>query len=119
VDPGSLLLLAVTLGLVFMIVSRGRKQQREVQAVQAALVPGVEVMTSSGLQGTLVELTDDGTAVLEVAPGVTTRWDRRAIARVIQPVAVEEPARDTEDDSIVQPAPGAVRVESAAPTDRD
>lgn len=117
-DPGSLLLLAVTLGLVFMIVSRGRRQQREVQAVQAALVPGVEVMTSSGLQGTLVELTDDGTAVLEVAPGVTTRWDRRAVARVIEPASTDA-ATDTEDDSVVQPAPGAVRVESTAPTDRD
>lgn len=117
-DPGSLLLLVVTLGLVFMIVSRGRKQQREVQAVQAALAPGVEVMTSSGLQGTLVELTDDGTAVIEVAPGVTTRWDRRAVARVIQPAA-DEPTTDLEDDSVVRPAPGAVRVESAAPTDRD
>jgi preprotein translocase subunit YajC len=77
------------------------------------------VMTSSGLQGRLVELTDDGTAVLEVAPGVTTRWDRRAIARVVEPTSTDGTAGDTEDDAVVQPAPGAVRVESAAPTDRD
>ncbi len=116
-DPGSLLLIAITFGLLFMIFSRGRKQQREVQELQARLAPGAEVMTTSGMYGTLVELTDDGVAVLETAPGQHTRWDRRAIAKIV-----------TADTGVESPEPGATAVEplapgrpadSTAPSDRD
>ncbi len=87
IDPFSLLFLAVTFGLLFMIVSRGRRQRRELLDLQERLAVGAEVMTTSGLYATIAELHDDGVAVLETAPGQRSRWDRRAIARVVTPQA--------------------------------
>lgn len=92
-DSGFILFLfvLVIVGTVWMSVSRMRKQQQgalEAVRLQESLVPGQEVMTGSGLFGTVVE-TDDITVTLEISPGVTSRWLRPAIARLIMP-PVEE-----------------------------
>ena len=42
-----------------------------------------QVITSTGLYGTVAAIEDDA-VLLEIAPGVTTRWARAAIARVIE-----------------------------------
>ncbi|MCI2238985.1 preprotein translocase subunit YajC [Kineococcus sp. TRM81007] len=76
------LLLMVAL-LVFMF-SRTRKQQRAQVEMQNSVGPGAEVMTTSGTYGTVVDV-DGDTVVLEIAPGVRTRWARRAVARVVTP----------------------------------
>jgi preprotein translocase subunit YajC len=82
VEPFSLLFLAVGVYLLFLMFSRTRKQQREVQRTQAGLTPGAEVMTTAGMFATVVEL-DDQVVVLETAPGQRSRWDRRAVARIL------------------------------------
>jgi preprotein translocase subunit YajC len=82
VKPANLLLLALLGGLLFLMFFRTRKQQREVRQTQARLMVGAEVMTTAGLYATVAE-TDERTVVLETAPGQRSRWDRRAIARVI------------------------------------
>ena len=67
----------------FMIAVRPQRQrQRQLQQVQAALAPGVEVMTTSGLFGTVTAV-DDETVTLEVAPRVRVRVLRAAIARTV------------------------------------
>lgn len=96
-DP-SILLLIVTAGLLVMLTMRGRRQQREQQLLQSRLTPGVEVMTSSGLFATVVSV-DDTVVVLETGPGQQSRWDRRAVARVV----TERAAGDGDD----APAPGS------------
>ncbi|MCW2495368.1 preprotein translocase subunit YajC [Jatrophihabitans sp.] len=40
---------------------------------------GTEVMTTSGLYGTVVQLHDDGTVVLSIAPGVEVKWALAAL----------------------------------------
>jgi preprotein translocase subunit YajC len=40
-------------------------------------------MTASGMYGTVAALEDDA-VLLEIAPGVTTRWARAAIGRVVE-----------------------------------
>ena len=50
--------------------------------MQAALGPGDEVVTIGGLYGTVAGV-DDETVLLEVAPGVQTRYARAAVARVV------------------------------------
>ena len=82
--PENLILLVLLGGLLFLMFSRTRRQQREVQQTQANLTVGVEVMTASGMFATVVEL-DDQAVVLETGPGQRSRWDRRAVARVIGP----------------------------------
>ena len=69
--------IATLLLLAFLMLTQ-RKRGREVQAFQSALSVGDAVVMTSGLYGTIVTL-DDTTAVLEIAPGVQVRVDRRAI----------------------------------------
>lgn len=76
-----LLPLLLLLPLV-LITMRTRRQQREMAEMQQRLTPGQEVMTSSGLFGTVVDVQPDS-IVLQVADGVRTRWAKPAIARVI------------------------------------
>ena len=75
---GQLLILALPLLLiVFMMVSQ-RRRQREVGTFQSGLDVGQEVVTTSGLFGTITQV-EDAAVHLEVAPGVVVRFDRRAI----------------------------------------
>lgn len=75
---GSLLILLLPLLLiVFMIVS-GRKRQRALEEFNASLTTGERVVTTSGIYGTLLSLTDS-TAQLEIAPGTVITIDRRAV----------------------------------------
>lgn len=89
-----LLPLLLLLPLV-LITMRTRRQQREMVAMQQRLTVGQEVMTSSGLFGTVVDVQPDS-VVLQVADGVRTRWAKPAIARVLTPA-----------DSETDPTPGA------------
>jgi preprotein translocase subunit YajC len=65
-----------------------RPQQRRVrtqQALLAQLAVGDEVISSSGIYGTVTAL-DDDVVTLEIAEGVEVRVAKLAIARSIQPV---------------------------------
>ena len=76
--------------------------------MQSSLGVGDEVTTTSGLFGRITEL-DDNVATLEVSPGVTIRFNRRAIAGPAptvaessatagSPVAAREPETDGPSD---------------------
>ena len=86
---GNLLVLALPLLLLAFLMLTQRKRGREVQAFQSALSVGDTVVMTSGLYGTILVL-DDTTAVLEVAPGVQVRVDRRAIG-MAQPGVADAP----------------------------
>jgi preprotein translocase subunit YajC len=90
------LILAIALGALWLMSSRTRKQQRVAQEFRNNLVPGDEVMTASGLLGTVVAVEDD-VITLESSPGAHTRWIRAAIAKKIEP-PVEE-IDDVDDDA--------------------
>jgi preprotein translocase subunit YajC len=97
-------LLFIAIAVVFLLVlpmrQRNRAMQRA-QQLQASLVPGAEVMTTSGLFGTVGFVGDD-TVDLEVAPGVTVRWAKAAIAEIKTTPATEAggaPA-DSEPDAL-------------------
>jgi preprotein translocase subunit YajC len=98
-----ILLVVVMLGL---IVASRRKYARA-RAAQAAqqdrLSVGSEVMTTSGLYGTVVAVNDDDTVILSIAPGVEVKWARAALRDVAslpdryragQPTAEEKTAHD-------------------------
>lgn len=75
---GSLLIFLLPVALIVFMVWSQRRRQRATQDLQAGLSVGDEVCTTSGLFGTIRAL-EDSVATLEVAPGVTVRFDRRAI----------------------------------------
>lgn len=86
------LLLPVLLIAVFyfLLIRPQQRQRKQMMHIQQSLVPGSRVMTGSGLFGTVVNI--DGDEVeLEVAPGVTNHYARRAIVNVIEPAESESP----------------------------
>ena len=103
-----LLLIVLLFGVMyFMMIRPQQKRRREAQAMQSALGPGDEIVTIGGLHGTVVAV-DDDVVTLEISPGVTARYARPAIARVVTsaPVADEpveaEPVADEPVNPIVE-----------------
>lgn len=69
----------------FLLIRPQRKRQQEQVKMQNSLTPGTGVMTTTGLFATVVALDADD-VILEIAPGVETRWVKAAIGRVLVPV---------------------------------
>lgn len=105
-DYSFLLILAIGLGAMFLLSSRQRKAQRQQLSFRDNLQPGQEVMTGSGMYGTVVEVEDD-VVTLESTPGNRSRWVKAAIARLVEP-PVEEDEVEDEDDAEWRDEPGAV-----------
>jgi preprotein translocase subunit YajC len=109
-----LILIALLAGAFFFMAQRSRKLQRQASDFRSSLQPGQEVMTGSGLFGTIVAVEDD-IVTLETSPGVTSRWLRPAIAKAVNPPVeseeldeelVDEPVEDEvlEGDATAQTA---------------
>src|SRR5689334_9429431 len=77
-SASSLLIFLLPVALIAFMVFSQRRRQRQTQDLQAGLSVGDEVCTTSGLFGRVTAL-DDTVVTLEVSPGVTIRFDRRAI----------------------------------------
>jgi len=89
------IVLIVLLGGMWFMSSRSRKQQAKANEFRNSLKAGDEVMTGSGMVGTVV--TVEGDHVTLASPsGHQTTWVRAAIARVIEPT---EPVPDADDDA--------------------
>jgi len=74
--------------LVFFMWRSSRKRKTEAQKLQSAMVPGVEVMTSFGLFGTLISVDEvASTAELEVSPGNVVKVHRQTLVKVVDPTA--------------------------------
>lgn len=99
---------------VGMLTITRRNRQRAVDADQTRkkqLGPGVEVMTTSGLYGTVVEVNPDDTALLSIAPGVEVRWSIAALRipaelpqRYRDPIADPESAQSQLSEDGERPA---------------
>ena len=72
-----LVLLLPFLLLVFIMVSQ-RRRAKQIQQMQESLTVGEEIVTTSGLYGTIVSL-DDKVVTLDTGDGQTLRYDRRAV----------------------------------------
>jgi preprotein translocase subunit YajC len=67
-----------------VIVLPQQRRMKAHQAVVATLEVGDEIMTTSGIMGTIVDM-DDEVVSVEVAPGTALRFVRGAIARKVEP----------------------------------
>ena len=92
---GQLLVLLLLLVTFFLLVLRPQRVRvQQAQRVRASLAVGQQVMTTSGLYGTLRALDDaEDTVLLEVAPGVQVRWAAAAVAKVLEPTPGSAPQR--------------------------
>jgi preprotein translocase subunit YajC len=81
-----LLMALLFVGMYFFMIRPQQKRRRDIEAMQSTIGPGDEVITIGGLYGTVTEI-DDEAVTLEVAPGVTNRYARGAIGRVVSSAA--------------------------------
>lgn len=81
---------------VVLILPKQRELRRH-NSLLSTLAVGDEVMTGSGMYGTLVEINDDS-VLLQVAPGTELKVALRSIAaKVVPPVADEVTSADATD----------------------
>jgi len=106
VDYSFLIILVIGIGAMWLLSSRQRKAQREQLSFRDSLQPGQQVMTGSGMYGTVVSV-DGDEVTLESTPGNESRWIKAAIARLVEP-PVEETEADETDDAEWRDEPGAV-----------
>ncbi len=99
-NVGLFALLAIV--IIFMF-RNSRKRRRDQEELQEKMVPGVEVMTQTGIFGTLVSIDDEtNQAIIETTPGTKLRVHRQVLARVVEP---ELPA-----DDVAEPEAGRVQL---------
>jgi|GEM_PF-4105787 len=115
---GFLLPAAILLFAVIMFTTSRRNRRRAAEAAQVVMQPGAEIVTRSGMLGTVVDATDNEVTI-EVAPGVhikmlpaavisrddpsiqrTRGYGRRSAAAAEPAPAVDEAVREGNDEQI-------------------
>lgn len=82
--------------IYFMIVMPQRKLRAEQRNTMNALSPGDEIVTVAGIYGTVTEVEDGETLLIEVAQDTEIRIAKASVARILKDVpAGEVPAEDT------------------------
>jgi preprotein translocase subunit YajC len=100
----------VLIGAVFylLIMRPARNRQKQQSLLIDSLRPGAEVMTTAGIFGTLVEVSD-ADVVIQVAPGVELKMTKNAIARVVEPEIILEESEEIVVDRAEEPEGGSPR----------
>lgn len=113
----TVLFIALMVAAFYLLIMRPqRKRQQALQQTLSSLEPGVRVMLTSGLFGTVVSM-GSRQAVLEVSPGVELTVLKQAIARVA--TAADEDGLDEDgldEDGVVE---DGVFEDGAAPIEDD
>jgi preprotein translocase subunit YajC len=84
---GFLPLVLIVVAFFFLLIRPQRARAKQMQQVRAALIPGSQVITTSGMFATVTAV-DDEAVTLELAPGVHGRFLRAAIGKVVSSAAV-------------------------------
>ena len=80
---GTLVPLALMMGLAWLLLIRpAQKQRKEQEELRSSLKPGDEVLTIGGLYGTITKLREDRVHV-RVAEGVQVEVARAAVSSVV------------------------------------
>ena len=93
IDPFTLMMVAVLALMVVFMIRNSRKQKADREALVSKVVKGANVMTTSGIFGTILSINEDENEILlETTPGTKLRIHRQAIASVVEksaPVAAD------------------------------
>ena len=99
-DPFLLIMLVVFGFLIFSMFRRSKKAQQQQRQLHDSLGPGVEVMTTMGLFGTILSVDkEENKAVIEISPGNTATVHLQAIGKAVDPVAASAASEPTVPDS--------------------
>lgn len=105
-----ILLVVVVAVLILFMVRNGRKRQRDAQQLTETLKPGAEIMTSSGIFGTIESIDEaENKIVLKTGPTSSLTIHRQAVGRVVTPP-------DAVDDTPAEPT-GHVTTLNGEPVD--
>lgn len=88
----------ILVAFYFLILRPQRSRARAAEQLQSRLVPGAEIMTTSGLFGTVSGFEDDK-VLLEISPGVTIKIVKAAVGRIVS----EDGAAATSADEVKEP----------------
>jgi preprotein translocase subunit YajC len=99
-----LVIIVLLLGFYAFTMRNRRRQQEKQRDLEGRLTFGTEVMTTSGLYGTIVGRNDDDTVQLAIAPGIEVKWALAALRDVNSLPAQYRKGIDPQADD---PAPGA------------
>ena len=92
------LVFALPLGLLFVFMRNQQKRLRNQQALQQSAEVGDEVLTTSGMFGTIVDEDEaKGTVTVEIAAGTRVKMLRAGIARRITEDDFEDDDAEDED----------------------
>jgi preprotein translocase subunit YajC len=92
------LLILFMIGLVFMSSRQRKKQQSQQESLQQSLAVGDVVVMTSGISGTIVDVDDERTIDVEIAPEVITTWLRAAVReKLVADIEAEHEALDADD----------------------
>jgi preprotein translocase subunit YajC len=84
-DPFTLMMVAVLALMVVFMIRNSRKQKADREALVAKVVKGANVMTTSGIFGTIVSIdVDENQIVLETTPGTKLRIHRQAVTTIVE-----------------------------------
>lgn len=98
-SPFGILIFVLPLGLMFFFMRSQKRKMANQQALQRAAEVGDEVLTTSGMFGTIVDEDDDeGTITLEIAPGTRVKMLRAGISRRLTEDDVDEESDDEAAD---------------------
>ncbi|MHC1562723.1 preprotein translocase subunit YajC [Actinomycetospora sp. C-140] len=103
------LLILFMIGLVFMSSRQRKKQENKQKELQNSIKVGDVVVMTSGISGTVVDVDDERTIDLEIAPDVVTTWLRAAVRETL---VGDAGAEHTDDDTAHEALP-----ESSVPTE--
>ena len=111
------LLILFMIGLVFMSSRQRKKQEQQQQGLQNSLAVGDVVVMTSGISGTVVDVDDERTIDLEIAPDVVTTWLRAAVREklVAEEAVVDDVVEDDADDVLAADATPAVEPVDTTP----
>lgn len=90
-------ILLIFVVIYFFMIKPAKKRQQEAAQTQNSLRPGSEVRTIAGLFATVTEVEDDS-VILEIAPGVHSRYLKSAIAAVLSTGDDDGDHEDDDDD---------------------
>jgi preprotein translocase subunit YajC len=84
-DLFTLMMVAVLALMVVFMIRNSSKQKADREALIAKVVKGANVMTASGIFGTIVSIdVEENEVVLETTPGTKLRVHRQAISTVVE-----------------------------------
>ena len=102
-SPISLIILLALPVVVFIMMRSQRRKVAQQQDVQRGAEVGDEIMTTSGIFGTIVEEDEEqDTVVVQIAPGTNITMIRAGIARVVTRDEDDEAFDDEDGDDVVE-----------------